>query len=357
MSFKKSFIPALITVLCAASAAQAQSTVQTYGLIDLSVGSFQSSGLKGTAANTRLTKVDGNPMETSFIGFKGTEDLGDGLKAGYVLEAFLRPDSGAAGRFGTSDPFWSRAANLWLQGNWGKVTLGRQIALPYLHTAIFNPFGGSFGFAPAVLLTYGSPWGNDKGDSGWSNAVSYSTPKVSGFSATVQAQPGEQTDGSERASYAVAVNYSEGPLSLAGTWQTVGAAEAPKANFIKGQRQTLGLMSASYDAGFAKFYGQYGQIENHGFAGTAGMATSLYQLGASVPVSSAGKVLASYGASTEKAAHGGTAPRVTHAILSLAYDHKLSKRTDVYAAFMLDDEKQAGYKNGYTYAVGVRHNF
>ena len=46
-----------------------------------------------------------------------------------------------------------------------------------------------------------------------------------------------------------------------------------------------------------------------------------------------------------------------HSILTVAYDHYLSKRTDVYAAFMLDDEDQTNFKKGYTYTVGVRHAF
>lgn len=360
MLFKKSLIPAVVASMGLVSAVQAQSAVQVYGVLDLTLGSFQYSGTKGSADNTRITKVDGNQMVTSFIGFKGVEDLGNGLKAGFVLESFLRPDTGASGRndaskFAQADTFWSRAANVYLQGGFGKVTLGRQIALPYLQTVQFNPFGGSFGLAPAVRLTYGK-WGNDKADSGWSNAVSYTTPTVSGFSATVQAGMGEQSNKSERTSYALAANYTSGPLALAASWQTVGAAEAPKFDLTAGQRQTFGLVNAAYDAGFAKFFAEYGQIENS-FPAGAGMQTSLYQLGASIPVSPSSKVLASYGASKEKAAHGGTAPRVTHSILTVAYDYNLSKRTDTYVAVMRDDEKAGGYKNGYSYVLGLRHAF
>ena len=361
MSFKKSLIPAVVALGFAATAS-AQSTVQVYGVVDLTLGSYQYSGTQGSADNSRLTKVDGNQMVTSYLGFKGVEDLGDGLKAGFVLESFMRPDTGASGRNDASvgktqaDTFWSRAANVYLQGGFGKVTLGRQIALPYLQTVQFNPFGGSFGLAPAVRLTYGK-WGNDRADSGWSNAISYTSPNLSGFTATVLAETGEQADKSERPSYAMAVNYTSGPLALAASWQTVGSAEAPKLDLTKGQRQTFGLINASYDAGVAKFFGEYGQIENHGYTGANGMHTSLYQVGASVPVTAAGKVLASYGASKEKAAHGGTAKSVMHSIFTVAYDYNLSKRTDVYAAIMLDDEKQSGYKNGESYVLGLRHAF
>ena len=108
-------------VLSLLPAAQAQSSLQLYGVVDLSFGSFQYSGTEGSTDNTRQSKVDGNQMVTSYIGFKGLEDLGGGLSAGFVIEAFLRPDTGAAGRNDTTstaraDPFWGRASNVYLKG-------------------------------------------------------------------------------------------------------------------------------------------------------------------------------------------------------------------------------------------------
>lgn len=61
MSFKKSLIPAVVALGFAATAS-AQSTVQVYGVVDLTLGSYQYSGKKGTLDNSRLTKVDGNQM-------------------------------------------------------------------------------------------------------------------------------------------------------------------------------------------------------------------------------------------------------------------------------------------------------
>jgi len=46
-----------------------------------------------------------------------------------------------------------------------------------------------------------------------------------------------------------------------------------------------------------------------------------------------------------------------HGILTLAYDQYLSKRTDTYVAFMMDNEKLTGYKKGYSYVAGIRHAF
>lgn len=356
MFARKYMSPAvLVSSLMGLSCAHAQSSVNLYGVVDIAVGSFQYSGLPSSADNKHTTKVDSNPMVTSYVGFKGTEDLGDGLKAGFMLETFLRPDTGEAGRSGP-DAFWGRAANVWLQNGLGKLTLGRQGNLLFGQVVSFNPFGGAFGLSPAVRLTFGK-WGNDKGDSGWSNAVTYNTPNLSGFTGTVQAQAGETTDSSERGSYGLGLGYASGPFAISGAWQTVGAAEAPKTAFTAGQRQNFGLLSASYDAGFAKFFGQYGQFGNNGFGTTSRIDTDLYQLGASVPVTASGKVLASFGQSKEKPTEGGTTPVTLHNILTLAYDHWLSKRTDVYVAFMMDNEKQTNFKKGYSYVAGVRHAF
>lgn len=89
---------------------------------------------------------------------------------------------------------------MWLQNSLGKVTLGRQATLGFSHVVAFNPFAGGFGISPAVRLTYGA-WGNDKGDSAWSNAVSYVSPAMSGVTVSVQAQTGEAADRAERTSY------------------------------------------------------------------------------------------------------------------------------------------------------------
>lgn len=359
MSHSKVFVPLVIASMGACASVHAQSSLQLYGVVDIAAGSFQYSGAKGSTFNSRLTKVEGNQMITSFIGLKGVEDLGGGLKAGFVIESFLRPDSGASGRYGSSDPFWSRAANVWLQGGLGQLTLGRQGSLLFVNTLQFNPLGAAFGLSPAIRLTFGGTKVYDKSDSGWSNELTYQTPNLSGFTGALQVQFGEDASKNERTSYALSARYASGPFAIGGAWQTVRSAEAPKApNIITaGQAQNFGMLGLSYDAGFAKFFGQYGAFANKGFAGANNIDTRLYQVGAAVPVTRSGKLLVSYGQSKEEAASGTTPADVKHAILTVAYDHYLSKRTDVYAAFMLDDEDQANFKKGYTYTVGVRHAF
>lgn len=358
MSPKKIFAPAaLLALMGLAPGVQAQSSLQLYGVLDLSVGSFQNSYL-ATDDNPRATKVDRNQMITSYFGMRGTEDLGGGLKAGFVLEGFLRPDTGESGRANSNDPFWSRSANVWLQSSLGKVTLGRQGTLLFANTLTYNPLGSAFGLSPAIRLTFGT-FGNDKTDSGFSNAISYNTPNLSGFTGAVQVQLGEDPTKAEGTTYALSAAYTAGPLSIGGAWQSAKSAEAPKPNFLAGQKQTFGMLGVSYDAGMAKLFAQYGEFGNRGFATSSRIDTKLYTLGASVPVTKAGSVLVAYGESMEEAVEGGVTPDTDHSIFTLAYTHSLSKRTTLYAAYMMDKEDPDGvkFKTGHTYLVGVRHAF
>ena len=360
MSPQKLFAPAALTALMGlASGVQAQS-LNMYGVIDITAGSFQASYQDGTA-NPRATKVDGNQMITSFFGLRGTEDLGGGLKAGFMLESFLRPDVGGSGRTG-ADVFWARAANVWLENSLGKLVVGRQGTLLFTNTLTYNPLGSAFGLSPAIRLTFlgGGPLaGNDKSDSGFSNAISYFTPNLSGFTGAVQVQFGESED--EDTTYALSAQYRAGPFSVGAAWQTVESAEAPKANFAAGQKQNFGMLGVSYDAGFARFFGQYGEFRNYGFTANADQIdTKLFTLGASVPVTKTGTVIAAYGMSSEEANGTGTTPDTDHTVFTLAYTHSLSKRTTAYAAYMMDKEdRDTGpkFKTGHTYLVGVRHAF
>lgn len=366
MQIRRSLAPVFVMTTLAAAGAHAQSSYNLYGVVDLTLGSFQYSGTEAGTDNKRITKVDGNQMVTSYIGFKGVEDLGGGLKAGFVLESFLRPDTGASGRNDTltsgntvvkrADVFWGRASNVYLQSDLGKLTLGRQGNLLFSHALGYNPFVAAFGLSPTIRLTFGK-WGNDKGDSGWSNALTYQTPNLGGFMGTVQAQFDESPDDSEKPSYAVGASYVVGPFAVGAAWQTVRSASDPMLDLTMGQRQNFGLLGVSYDFGVVKLMGQFGKLDNSGYAGGARIETTLYQLGASVPVTKDGKLLASFGQSKEKAVEGGTTPDTRHSILTVAYDHWLSKRTDLYVAVMLDDEKLPGFKKGTTYVTGMRHSF
>ena len=100
MSSRAALGLALVLELAAAGSAQAQSTVTTYGVIDLFAGRWQLAG------RAKANVVNPGGLTTSRIGFTGSEDLGSGMKANFNITALMRPDLGSMGRF-DADPFWS----------------------------------------------------------------------------------------------------------------------------------------------------------------------------------------------------------------------------------------------------------
>ena len=114
----RAFLAASAACLCSVGA-QAQTAV-LYGLLDAS-----GSHVKDVGGNSRWQLDSGN-MQFSFIGFRGSEDLGGGLRAVFRLESYVSVDSGSAGRSATAtDPFWAREASVGLSGSFGTTVLGR----------------------------------------------------------------------------------------------------------------------------------------------------------------------------------------------------------------------------------------
>jgi len=317
-------------VVLAAPAVQAQSTVDVFGLIDLSVGRSQAPG--GVANKA----VDSGNMTTSFIGFKGTEDLGGGLSAVFSIESFLRADTGASGRF-NADTFWARNAFVGLSSSAGTLTVGRNTTALFINTLVFNAFGDSFGFSPAIRHTFTS--GTDfqaSGDTGWSDSIKYSSPNFGGLSVTAHAALGE---GNGQRNLGLSAMYFGGPFGAGLAWQSV-----EKGTGAFNPRTDTWQLGGSYNVAPFKLYAQYGSTDNK----TVNNTTTVIGLGGEMAVSGVGKVLLQW----DKLSPDVGAGRKT---LSLGYDHLLSKRTDLYAVYMND--KLSGLSAGNSYAVGVRHRF
>lgn len=325
-----------------AASAQAQSSVQLYGLMDMSAGRFQ------TAGTEKLWRADSGNMTTSFIGFKGTEDLGGGLKAVFQIEHFLRLDAGAAGRF-NGDAFWARSAYVGLQNEYGTVTLGRNTTPLFVSTLVFNAIGDSFGFSPSIRQLFTPSTGLGMlpffGDTGWSNSLAYSSPKFGGLSFSLLGNLGEGAAGATGKNVGGNVMYFGGPLSGTVAFQQVkNGANGTPAGFDKQDTWQLG---GAYDFGVGKLFAQYTSVKT---SATVDTDTKMWGLGASVPIGS-GKLLAQYGKSTADVGAG----EVTHKVFTVGYDYFLSKNTDLYVMAMND--KVTNASTGNTIAAGIRLRF
>ena len=339
---KKTLIALGAAMLCGASA-HAQSSVTLTGLTDAFVGSMKMAG----DANRRSV-VDSGGMTTSWFGFKGTEDLGGGLKANFQLTSFIKVDTGTQGRF-ANDSFFSRDANVSLSGDFGSVLLGRWMAPNFLPSVVGNPFGDSFVFSPLILhkdvpLFNGSGWrAMTPSDTGWSNQLVYSTPKFGGLSANIQYQFGEQPGQGGKNNFGANFFYFGGPLTLTGFYENADISNP--VNALLPNNQKYWMLLGAYDFGMVKPFLSYGEKKISDAADTKGKTM---QVGASAPIGN-GKLLAEW-VKTEW-----STPDVNRKTFSIGYDYFLSKRTDVYAVVMND--KITNQRSGNSAGVGVRHRF
>jgi predicted porin len=339
-----------IAVACAAvlaslaAGAQAQSSVQLTGMIDVFAGSLRAPGDAG-----RTSVVDSGGMTTSWYGFKGTEDLGSGYKASFALTAFLRADAGQSGRFNT-DPYFSRDANVTLSTPAaGSLTVGRGLAPNFLPTILFNPFGDSFTFSPLVLhknisLFNGTGWaGTTAADTGWSNELIYSSPSFGGLTANVHYQFGEQAGTNGPHNVGANLLYFAGPFAATAYFERDDIANPTPALFAGGDTKREWMLGASYEFSFAKFYATYGRAK----ADVAIPRERTWTAGASVPLGG-GSVLAGL-------AHSRVNGGATRRTVSVGYDYNLSKSTDVYAMAMHDSI--TSFSSGNSFGLGIRKKF
>lgn len=338
----KKTLTALSAALLCASAAQAQSTVQVTGLVDVYAGSLKMAG-----DADRKSVVDSGGMTTSWFGFKGTEDLGGGLKATFALTSFMRADTGTPGRF-TGDTFFSRDANVGLAGGFGSVRIGRDLAPNFLPSIVANPFGDSFTFSPLVLhmnvpLFNASGWqATTPADTGWSNEIIYTTPNMGGLTANVHYQFGEVAGNNGKKNIGVNALYFNGPITLTGFYERDQINNPVPA--LLGATQKNWMLGGAYDFSVAKAFLTYGQSSADGSSDKA----KTTQIGASVPLG-AGKVLASW-AQTKLSSSD-----LSRKTFTVGYDYDLSKRTDVYALLMND--RITAQTTGNSFGVGIRHRF
>lgn len=344
---------ALVLAALMASAAVAQAQVKVYGYMELGVGSYESAGV----APKSVTQVSSGNMMTSFIGFSGSEDLGGGLKAEFALETFIAPDVGGT-LTNNASQFWGRGSNVALSGGFGKIALGQYDTPLFIAGLSYNPFGSSMFFSPTMRHYYGlgtglagTVGGANRAlttDTGWVNSVTYETPDMGGFMATLQWSPKESTAAGDKDSFSIGASYNAGPLSLMVAYADHGLFSTPAAPATSAYvgKQKVYSLNGSYDFGVAKAFLQFTDVDNDATT----IDDTAYQIGVSVPVSAMGKVLASYGELKTD-----TVPVTKNKIFSLGYDHSLSKRTGVYAAY--STERQTSLESGKIFAVGIRHSF
>lgn len=304
-----------LAAVAATSAAFAQSSVTVYGKVDIGI----SNAIGGaTKAETGLNEAAG-----SRLGFRGTEDLGGGLKANFILEHRFKPDTGAESTAGT---FWAGRSIVGLSGGFGKVDFGRDYSAAFW-TALGADVFGYDGVAANVSSTNAST-----NPTRLANVISYSSPTMGGFMAQGSYSFKETATAGVKNATSVRLAYAAGPLSAS-------VAASKNAN-----NTDYSAFGAAYDFGMAKanLLISKGEV----ISGATVLDADGMTLGLVVPM----------GALTLKASYAtlevGNVKTVAQ--LGLGARYALSKRTDVYTSYARNSKATVD-KTGFE--IGLQHNF
>ncbi|MGQ9725126.1 MAG: porin [Tepidimonas sp.] len=310
-----------LAAFAATGAAVAQSSVTLYGIADVVLH-------KDKKASARLTS---GGVSSSRWGIKGTEDLGGGLKAGFLFEQKIALDNGHAGDDDDAGSGFNRQTYLSLAGGFGEVRFGKI-------WSAYDDVGGATDAAfnanvlgPVNLIFY-SQYAYTANPN---NGIYYVTPSFSGFSAAISTNLREGVPNSRVSAFNV--QYENGPLYVALGYQDDELAGDRGDKFTR--------LGASYDIGVAKLLGTYGRAKN--------ADVDEWSIGADVPVAS--NVVLSVGYAQSKQS-GAKAERGW----SLAAAYALSKRTTAYAGYFDANNAAVTGRAGAPdsrFGVGLKHTF
>jgi predicted porin len=345
----RSLLLAALATLATGSAL-AQSNVTIYGRLNVSVERQKLESTVDVGEGDIVTTSDSIwalQNSSSRIGFKGTEDLGGGLKASFLIEHGFSPDTGAA-----NATFWGRESWVALEGGFGKVRLGNMgPTAAYFATADYiSMHNHDTGTSSDAFYLY-------PGDA--RNTIAYTSPSIGGFVGEVQVGLKETTTSGSKNTFVLAGNYDAGPLHLG-----VGFVNAPVGSGTANTGDTIkefGIRGL-YELGAFTFGAYF--INNRIEADAGGEAkrnsyrvSAMYAVGAS-------EFHANFGVAGKTKVDDTTIIESAKQF-TLGYNYNLSKRTRVYAFYtaLSGDGREAystsvgpvGFKNAL--AMGVRHNF
>jgi predicted porin len=348
-----SLLPLALAALACAGAAQAQSSLTVYGLLD--------AGLTWT--NNRAsyhggssTTVDTGVAQGSRLGFKGSEDLGEGLRANFVLEQGLNLDTGSLGQGGLA---WGRQASVGLAGQFGEVSLGRMFdvmgeVFPAYAIGSNTP-AGSMAWSLPMYSAGGATLVNRVYGAAVDNSIRYRSPKVSGFSLTTTYSMGEQTE-----SIVTGGTFS-GALTYTGDnfGTSIGTYQLRNASTTNGDIAEYALGAYVQASPDVRLFSMASQV---GYSMGSKAKVTTYEVGMNYNLNP--KLVLGSGLQAQKRRNLSGAEQLT-----LTLDYLLSKRTDVYATVASGKDREYGalvvaalgsVSEGTSQTglrVGIRHKF
>ena len=362
--FKKTL--AAVAVLGAFAGSAFAANVTMYGVVDTGLG-FTSKD-KGYGEEINTFDMRSGQNSGARLGLKGEEDLGNGVKVGFVLENGFDTDDGELGNGGR---LFGREALLYVGGDFGELGMGRQGELAS-GNGRYGIFGGkvspfSTGWSDIAGHKYVMGAGFDRMD----NTITYKTPTFAGFNLLAQysfdknvqkdddaatgVQHGREGSAEADRQYALGATFAAGDLYLAGiVTQTNKQSVKYNGTSLGEQDDPLTVsLGGNYNFGVAKLYVATQYFKDSGLAvkmiqnDQAGKFDGFgLSVGADVPAfGGTAKVLVGYMDAEDQNLNPNDVQRYT---FSVGYAYPLSKRTFVYggAGYYMDSYDK-GSKDGY----------
>jgi predicted porin len=322
--------------------AAAQTNVQLYGILDAAISSQDTGGPEG-----RTTVVNSGNQSSSRFGFRGTEDLGNGLKALFNLEAGASIDTGAG-----DSALFGRRAVVGLEGGFGSLTLGRE------YSPIAAVAGATDAFGQGFYGSNLSAFTTNRLTRRLSNSVNFKSPSWNGLKLLAAYSAGEVTAANTPSGdlKGVGAEYTLGGLYLGAAYHTINRLPADE-----DKETAFGAGYKFEQLGGFEIKGNYMSADREG-----AVKYKQANLGGSMPFG-AHRVYANYQQQKQGNAKGNS--------WALAYTYALSKRTNVYASYASLDNNGSGVfglssssvtispaatalgKDPDVFSLGLRHTF
>jgi len=300
--------------------AAAQSNVQLYGVVDAAVSSQDTDGPVG-----RQTVVNSGNQSSSRFGFRGSEDLGNGLKAIFNLEAGTSIDTGAG-----DSALFGRRAVVGLEGAFGAVTLGREYSPVASIAAASDAFGQ--GFYGSNLSAFSNAFPNASATTTnrltrrLSNSINYKSAGFSGFKLLAAYGAGETAETAvlEKGDlWGIGAEYTLGGLYVGAAYQQI-----KRVTTDEDKESAIGAAYKFDQFGGFEIKANWMQAERPALA-----KYKQANIGGSLPFG-AHRVYANFQQQKQGSAKGNT--------WALAYSYSLSKRTNLYATYASADNNATG---------------
>lgn len=336
----------------------AQSSVTLFGVVDTVVQ-------KGSGSVADTMQMGSGGGYASRLGFRGTEDLGGGLWAGFWLESGVSVNSGAGtttntnnqstGTTGGGGLTFGRRATVSLGGSWGELRLGRDYSPQYYNRFTYDPYGNNGVGASQTNVGSLTALINRV-----SNSVAYHLPSdLGGVYGVAEYYMGQNASNAgatknDGTGGGVRLGWKNQAFDVAAAHATTKYATTTTAGNI-----TSTNIGGRYDFNAFSVMGGYFRDKVDTTAGITGKGPQI----AGIWRVGVGEVKAMYSSYKTTAVGNPESKKI-----SLGYVHNLSKRTAVYGTYAqvnnsggattsLNNSITAANKSSSGFDLGIRHSF